>query len=50
MSQIAILNGPNVNLLETREPEVYGTRSWAAIEESRRAYADLLGVALDIPQ
>ena len=46
MTSIAVLNGPNLNLLGTRKPEVYGWTTLADVEKLCRAEADKLGLEL----
>lgn len=48
--RIAVINGPNLNLLGTREPEIYGRETLADVEQRLRLVARELGVDLDFVQ
>ena len=50
MPSILILNGPNLNLLGTRKPEVYGTTSLADVEELCRQEGKRLGYDIECRQ
>ncbi len=47
---VLVLHGPNLNLLGTREPEVYGSTTLADIEAALEARAEELGVSLQFFQ
>ncbi len=47
---VAILNGPNLNLLGTREPEIYGRETLAEIEAACLRDAVQLGFGVDFRQ
>jgi len=48
--KIAVLNGPNLNLLGTREPALYGKESLADIEKTLRDVAREIGADLEFAQ
>jgi 3-dehydroquinate dehydratase-2 len=47
---IAVLNGPNLNLLGERQPEIYGHDTLAGVEKRCLAHADGLGFDVDFRQ
>ena len=48
--KILLLNGPNLDMLGTREPEVYGQETLATLEQTVRMHAEQRGAALSCYQ
>ncbi len=50
MSLISVIHGPNLNLLGTREPELYGTLTLKELDQELVSLADSLGHEIEIFQ
>jgi 3-dehydroquinate dehydratase II len=50
MKNVYILNGPNLNLLGTREPEIYGADTLADVKTRCAAKAKALGLTIEFRQ
>ncbi|MGI4794009.1 MAG: type II 3-dehydroquinate dehydratase [Janthinobacterium lividum] len=50
MRLVYVLNGPNLNLLGKRQPEIYGRETLADVERDCRTLADELGLVLRFHQ
>jgi 3-dehydroquinate dehydratase-2 len=48
--KVLVLNGPNLARLGTREPDVYGSTTWAQVREMIIEHATGLGMQADIRQ
>ncbi|NLA77276.1 MAG: type II 3-dehydroquinate dehydratase [Clostridiales bacterium] len=48
--KILIINGPNMNMLGIREPEIYGSKTYSELVEYIRGYAEQRGVEADFFQ
>jgi 3-dehydroquinate dehydratase-2 len=47
MMKVVAINGANLNLLGTREPQIYGSTTLTDVEDSLRAQAETLGIDID---
>ena len=47
---VLVLNGPNLNMLGKRQPEIYGRETLADVERGCRAEAERLGLAIEFFQ
>lgn len=50
MKKILVINGPNLNMLGIREPDIYGKQNFAALEEYLRASARELSLSVSLFQ
>ncbi|MBR4842377.1 MAG: type II 3-dehydroquinate dehydratase [Bacteroidaceae bacterium] len=50
MKKILVINGPNLNILGTREPDIYGTNSYASLLSFIQEKAGTLGLETDFFQ
>lgn len=48
--KLLILSGPNLNLLGSREPEIYGSETLEDVERSLLALAEARGISLEFAQ
>lgn len=46
MKKVAIINGPNINILGVREPQIYGQKNLIQIEKELENYAKKVSVSL----
>ena len=48
--KLLFLNGPNLNMLGIREPDIYGRQTYAALEDYIRGFCRELGIDCEIFQ
>ena len=50
MKKILVINGPNLNMLGIREPEIYGRTTYSELEAKIKTWASELGVEVKLFQ
>ena len=50
MKKILVINGPNLNMLGLREPELYGARNFEALQKYILECADEMGLSVELFQ
>ena len=50
MKKILVINGPNLNMLGLREPELYGARNFDALQKFILECADEMGLSVELFQ
>jgi 3-dehydroquinate dehydratase-2 len=50
LKPVLVLNGPNLNMLGKRQPQIYGRETLADVEKACRAEAQRLGLAVEFSQ
>ena len=48
--KILVLNGPNINMLGMREPEIYGRETYYDLEEKVKKHGEEIGVEIELFQ
>ena len=48
--KILVINGPNINMLGIREPEIYGANTYGDLCEKIKAHAEKLGIEIELYQ